>query len=166
MSRVLFNCSSQNINQTKALNLQWAPEKDIRDQHIAAELWAQADTKRKGTDAESIWSKVEAFKAYPCAYRKLSGPLCRARVPRMKYGKKQKTPRVFGRPLVTVLRVRWIGNSLEAIRFFSCLTWKRKSTETRQRQKQLKPMLFENSDGARARSKDLKALDKEISAST
>lgn len=41
----------KNINQSKALNLQWVPQKDIQDQAvepiIAADLWAPADIKRK-----------------------------------------------------------------------------------------------------------------------
>lgn len=42
----------------------------------------------------------------------------------------------------------------------SCLTWKRKSTETWQWQKQLKPTLFESLHGVCTSNKDLETLDK------
>lgn len=100
MPHVLLNCSStsQNRNQTKDVNLQWAPQKDIQDQAdepaTAAELWAQADTKRKAQVKNMSEPRLRDSSFYSCAYT-LSGPPCRAKVLRMKYGKKQKTPGWF-----------------------------------------------------------------------
>lgn len=107
MPPVLLNCSStsQNRNQTKDLNLQWAPQKDIQDQAdepaTAAELWAQADTKRKAQVKNMSEPRLRDSSFYSCAYT-LSGPLCRAKLLRMKYGKKQKKHQDdFGRLSVT-----------------------------------------------------------------
>lgn len=107
MPHVLLNCSStsQNRDQTKDRNLQWAPQKDIQDQAdepaTAAELWAQADTKRKAQVKNMSEPRLRDSSFYSCAYT-LSGPLCRAKVLRMKYGKKQKKHQDdFGRLSVT-----------------------------------------------------------------
>lgn len=66
----------------------------------------------KGTDIESVWPKVEGFKLFYT----LSGPLCRAKALRMKYQKKQKTPRQILKTIwLLVPRIRWIRTSPEVV---------------------------------------------------
>lgn len=103
MPHVLLNCSStsQNIDQTKALNLQWIPQKDIQDQAdepiiaadepiISADLWAPADIKRKAQMQNLSDPRLRDSSFYT-----LSDPLCRAKVLRMIHQKKQTVPRQF-----------------------------------------------------------------------
>lgn len=84
----------KNINQSKALNLQWVPQKDIQDQAvepiIAADLWAPADIKRKAQVQNLSDPSLRDSSFYT-----LSGPLCRAQVLRMIEQKKQTVPRQF-----------------------------------------------------------------------
>lgn len=72
----------KNINQSKTLNLQWVPQKDIQDQAvepiIAADLWAPADIKRKAQVQNLSDPSLRDSSFYT-----LSGPLCRAQVLRM-----------------------------------------------------------------------------------
>lgn len=126
---VLLNCSStsQNINQTKDLNLQWAPQKDIQDQAdepaTPAEPWAQADTKRKAQVKSMSEPRLRDSSFYSCAYT-LSGPLCRAKLLRMKYGTKQKKYQDdFGRLSVTTGPHSQMNQNLTRnYQVLSCLT--------------------------------------------
>lgn len=84
----MCSSTSQNINQTKALNLQWAPQKDVQDQ--VDEPIIAADTKRKAQMQNLSGPRLRDSSFYT-----LSGPLCRAKALEIKYWKKQKPPRLF-----------------------------------------------------------------------